>query len=92
MIKKIISIWKNKPEKIKEVLSIEELKVKAKKLGYALKKIENRKTQKRTSKHTPKQRVIQAQKKMLQQGEKITILGLSKKAKVSRTTARKYYA
>ena len=79
-------IWKNKPLKDKEDIGIEELKIMARKLGYTLQKIETKKPQKRT----PKQRVELAQKRMIQNGEKITILGISRVAKVSRTTARKY--
>jgi len=85
-----MSMWKNKPEKVKDSLTLEELKKVAKKLGYTLQKMENRKAKKKTSRYTPKERVIQAQTKMIQNGEKITILGVSREAKVSRTTARKY--
>jgi len=87
MIKKILKqISQNKREKIKDSLTVEEIKTIAQRLGYTLQKIEKRTIKKRT----PKQRVEIAQKKMIQNGEKITILGISRVAKVSRTTARKY--
>ena len=75
-----------KPEKVKDSLTLEEIKIMAKSMGYTLQKIETKKPQKRT----PKQRVEFAQRKMIQNGEKVTILGISRIAKVSRTTARKY--
>ena len=90
MIKRMLKIWGYEPIKDKENRSVEEIRKMAKIKGYALCKIEDKPMQKSTTKRTPKERVIQAQKRMHQQGEKVTVLGLSKKAGVSRTTARKY--
>lgn len=74
-----------KPQNIKNNMSIEEIKKVAKSKGYTLQKID-----KEPKNKTPKQRVKAAEKKMLGNGEKITVIALSKMALVSRTTARKY--